>query len=818
MPSWLKISLKVLGGIVVLVLLLLVGATLYITYNKEKVLKLVNDKLNESLDGQVTIGDMSPQFFSGFPKLSLGLKNVLIRDKQFARHHHTLLDAKDFAVSVNAGALFRGTVSINHVVISNASIDLYTDSTGYSNTSVFKKPPKKKVENPSESSSSTELEKFTLNNVVFTVDDQKASKLFKFQVNSIDGRMAYPDSGWRANFHLNVMAKSMAFNTKRGSFIKDKLLEGNFAAGFNEDNGRINVAATPLNIGEVPFKINAVFETAKKPSGFSIHIAADEILWRQASALLADNIKQKLNMFNITKPIGVTAIIAGSFGGGDPYLYVTAKVRNNKVIIPGAVIDDCSFNGIFTNNYVKNKGFGDENSGISLIKMAGSYNHLPFSIDTGSILNLVKPIATGNFRSNFPVTDLNYTLGTKIARFSSGTAAINLKYKADIVDYRINKPIVAGTIGFKNANIYYIPSKLSLKNTSLSLNFIGDDLILKNIRIQSGRSVVNMEGRVNNFLNLYYNDPEKILLTWQVTSPQLYLGEFLGFLSGGNSKPAPARSNSGNVVDQLSNVLQRGRAEMHLDVINVHYNKFYATNAHADLLTSEDAVVIKNIGLKVAGGSLKASGVIKKGAALNRATLNTVVSNVNVHDFFYAFDNFGMQDFTSENLRGFLSVKSNITAGLTDKGTLAPRSINGTLDLNLKNGALLNFSPLVKVGKFAFPFRDLKNIRIPNLDGHFTVNGDMITIAPMKVSSSVLNVDVAGVYGLNKGTDIALDIPLRNPKNDTTITDKQELLKKRYRGIVIHLAAKADETGKIKIGFNRNRKKDDDDKKSKGDD
>jgi len=33
--------------------------------------------------------------------------------------------------------------------------------------------------------------------------------------------------------------------------------------------------------------------------------------------------------------------------------------------------------------------------------------------------------------------------------------------------------------------------------------------VLKNIRLQSGRSVITMEGRVDNFMNLYYTAPEK---------------------------------------------------------------------------------------------------------------------------------------------------------------------------------------------------------------------------------------------------------------------------------------------------------------------
>ncbi|OJW15177.1 AsmA-like C-terminal region-containing protein [Mucilaginibacter sp. 44-25] len=806
MPAWLKISLKIIGGVALLILLLIVGATMYISFNKTKVLKMVNEQLAKSVDGTLVIGDIKPNFFRGLPDISLTLQNVLVRDKQFEQHKHTLLNARDFNISLNTLALFKGTIDINHIAISDASIDLYTDSTGYSNTSVFKKDKKQVKDNKSESSSATQLKNFSFDNVNFTVDNRKDHKLFNFSIDDLKGKMNYPDSGWHANFHLNVLAKSMAFNTLKGSFIKNKQLEGDFDAGYNEDKGQIAVQVKPLNIGGDAFMVNALFRTKKEPTEFTINLAANSILWKHASNLLAANIQKSLNMFNLDRPIAVTAAISGSFGAGDPLLYVTAKVNNNKLTTPGGVIDSCSFNGVFTNSYIKSQPLSDANSVIKLTAFKGTYNHLPFTIDTGSVINLDKPIATGNFRSNFPAADLNWFLQDDIAKFSGGSADINLRYRADVVDYKINKPFVNGSINLRHTDLFYLPRNLKLKNTSFSLNFVKNDLILNNIHLQSGRSVVTMEGRVNNFLNLYYDSPEKILLTWQIHSPALYLGEFMGFLSERKAAPATkSRGNSGNFVDQLGNVLERGRAEMHMQVNKLYYKRFMATDAHADFLTTENGILIQNVGVKHAGGTLKMNGKVIQGDKLNRFAVNAVVSNVNMPDFFRAFNNFALKDFTADNLKGYLSAKTNISGSVTDAGNLVPRSLKGDLDLSLRDAALLNFQPLLGVGKFVFPFRDLKNIQIPKLDGHFVVNGDMITIKPLEVSSSVLNVDVAGVYGLERGTDIALDIPLRNPKDDFKITDLEERKKKRFKGIVVHIRAH-EENGKMKIGWNKNHK------------
>jgi hypothetical protein len=328
--------------------------------------------------------------------------------------------------------------------------------------------------------------------------------------------------------------------------------------------------------------------------------------------------------------------------------------------------------------------------------------------------------------------------------------------------------------------------------------------------MQNGNSIVYMEGRINNFLNLYYNAPEKILLTWQIHSPQIHLAEFLGFLNSRvDETPAKGKSSSGNLTNQLNTAFEKGKAEMHLRVDKVYYKKFLATDATADLLLGDNAIQVKNVSLKHAGGSLKMNGAITQNGSRNTFILNTKIDNVNTSNFFYSFNNFGLKDFTSENLKGFLSAQAHITGGINKEGNLVPQSLKGLATINLKNGALVNFSPIQSVGKFAFPFRDLKNITFSNLDGKFDIDGDKIKIAPMKINTSVLNMDVVGVYSLSRGTNIALDIPLRNPKGDTAIIDQTERDKKRMRGIVLHILATDAETGKIKIKWNKNHGKKD---------
>ena len=69
----------------------------------------------------------------------------------------------------------------------------------------------------------------------------------------------------------------------------------------------------------------------------------------------------------------------------------------------------------------------------------------------------------------------------------------------------------------------------------------------------------------------------------------------------------------------------------------------------------------------------------------------------------------------------------------------------------------------------------------------------------MQINSSVLNMDIDGLYSFGKGTNINISVPLRNPEKDKDINDAEELAKRRERGVVVRLQAADDDQGKVKI-------------------
>lgn len=797
--SWTRFIVKSLAALIILTISAYLCLAWYINTHKKEVLALVTTELNSGLNGTLVIGGMEATLLGGFPGISMRLENVVLRDSLYTTHKRTLLDAKEVDIAVNTLALLRGAIEIKKVTVINAQANIFTDAEGYTNTSVFKK---KEQDNggSSEEGSFPELRRLTLEDVTFTAENLKMGKLFTFKAHELDTRLTYLADGWQADITLETFAQSMAFSTRKGSFIKDKEIKGSLDITYSEKENTIQFAENELNIGGEVFDIAAKFETGDK-SGFEVNIKNKSILWLNAANLLSPNITEKLMMFDIKKPFNVTCDISGDLNEkGDPLIEVKATIENNKLDTPGGIVDNCSFIGRFTNRNEQSKGINDANSIITLTDFKGSYAEMPFAMKKASILNLEKPMMFGDFTSEFNVAKLGNIINDDLLKFTKGTASVKLDYKADIENFELAKPLVNGIIAIKGANVSYVPRNLNFSDVSVNLNFTKDNLHISSIKLKSGKSVVNMEGSIKNFLNLYYTAPEKIVLTWQMDSTELHLGEFMGFMgSRKGSQAVKTTEAKGNFTEELNTLFEKSNVDMKLRVSKVYYKNFYATNAKADILLTGKGINVNNAQLWHAGGLITLNGSLSQNGAVNKYAVNAAVGNVDVSKLFYAFDNFGMETLNNTNLKGMVTSKANINGSITDEGTLVPKSMSGNIAFGLKNGALLNFDPVKSVGKFAFPFRNMDTITFTNLNGKFDVKGEKVTIYPMQVNSSILNMDVEGIYSFGKGTAIYVDVPLRNPKRDKGITDEDELAKRRNRGIVIHLIAADDENGAVKV-------------------
>lgn len=804
MYRWLKITLKTIGIAVALLTIVWIGIAVYVSNNNKAVLNSILIQVNAKISGNVKVEAMQSNLLRSFPSIGVSLKKVSLKDSLWKQHQHQLLNAQDIDVSLNFFSLLIGKVNVRSIGINNAKIYLYTDSNGYSNTSLFSKHHTA----PSDDKDENELKIGNINfkNVELIVDNRKKLKRFHFLVDEIKGKINHNLGGWNGKVRFKTLVRSFAFNTNKGSFLQNKTLESNLYAEYNENTEFLTITPGKMWIGSYPFTVGAKISLAKNKPDFTISIQADQIMYRDISLMLAPNISTKLLKFDIDKPISVQGTIADDAlnKSTDPYIKVKIKVDKSRVNFPSGQLDDCSFTGTFNNQNQPKQMVGDENSAIRFFQLSGNYFNAPLRIDTLTILNLAQPIATGWLSSKFSLQKLNSGIANQTIYFKKGTADLKLFCSADIENFRLTKPIISGVVAIKNADIIYLPRQMKFTNSSLFFNFNQNNLNITNSRFQLGKSVLNLSGNVANFLNLYYTAPEKINANFALYSPQLNLSELIPLLASRTAYQKSKRPQNSLqlAANQLSEVVNLATINLRLDIQKAIYKRFETDQLGGNITLLKNSIHLSKVQVKHAGGTLSLNGNIKPLGNKNNFAIEAIINKVNVKSFFYGFENFGQQSITSQNLKGFLSAKVNASGSLNNQGYFISKSMFGNVIFNLDKAALTNIAALKKVQKFIFFNRDLTNIDIEKINGRLALKGDKIMIYPMQINSSVINFNIKGIYGFNNGTAIALDIPLRNPKKDENLVDEKAKKEARMKGIVLHLKAIDDGKGGVKIRWN----------------
>lgn len=799
---YLKIIMKVAGSLLVLLLIVIAGLAIYANNNKEKIFGIVLGQLKNNINGTLNVAGMESSVLRNFPNVSVRLKDVAIRDSLWQVHHNELFRAKNVFVSMNVISLIRGNTRIHKIEVENATVHMYTDDSGYSNVGIFKKDTTDK----NKEKKVPYIDNVVLSDVLFTIENKPKLKYYQFDIKKLATAFNYNDSGWAADIGINTTVRYMMFNTSRGGFLKGKQLVTKLKANYNSVTATISAPVQRFMIDKDAVDIGLMFAINQKPALFIIDIKANSINYRNVLSMLSDPITKKLGKFDFKDKIDVQAIIKGKTKYRDtPYVSITWQIKDNTFFTPGGQVTHCTLTGIFNNEREKGKGFRDDNALIELKGVKGAWNDIPFAADTLSISNIMHPVLEGRFKSNFDIVKLNAVTAGSSFHFDKGKANLNIVYKGGVFADDTTIPYIYGYLQLDGVGMTYVPRGLSFNDSKAKLRFSGADLFVDDVHLQRGATSLQMQGMLLNFMNLYYTAPEKIIWDWKIKSKNVNLNEFIPVLAARKTQTSYSDTTAaGKVAARINRFLDASSVRMNVDVDRVVYRNFKGEKLNGNVLMVGNNIDVKEFSIDHAGGKLKADVHVTQAANTNNYRLTAAIEHVDVNRFFAAFENFGQSAVTDKNVYGKLSTEVAVTGAINGDGTPVPRSINGTASFKFENGALVNFTPFKLISSIIFRNRNLDSIAFRDIDSRFSIQGDKIIIHPMYIESSALNMHVEGIYALgNTGTDLNIDMPLRNPKKDELVENDEIRHERNMKGIVLHLKAVDDEDGKLKIKWNR---------------
>jgi len=833
LKKFFRYTLWITGGLGCLLILLWLGVAAYVMLRKPVILQKARMELKNRLGGEASIGDMEVAFFHHFPSITVHLSKVTLRDSLWQEHHHDLVRAEDMYLSLSLfRSLFAGKARLGKVYVEKGSVYLFTDTTGYSNTSALSRQRSTGQED-------VQPPDFSFTDVRFVMEKQDRHKFFDLEFRRLDCSIDRNGRMLSIATDADALVRRFSFNTEKGSFIKDKTLSGHFTLQFNTGSKIMQFNKATVHIDGHPFVLTGRFFPNVKPDPFTFSVLVNDIPYRQATALLTPAIQQKLDLYDVDKPVSVQADLdAGAADDPTPLITVHMNLRDASVNTPVGRFSGANVMMSFTNEWVRHDKRRDENSAIRLLSFSGSLMNIPLHSDTAVITDLRHPMLDCDLRSSFELSRLNVLAGSKSILFRKGVCSLNINYKGPLNESNDDPPAgepsarldssavsLLGNMTVDSATVVYLPYNFQLTEGNGRIRFKDQNLVFDKLEARAGSSRIGLRGIVRNITSLIDQNPGNMhvvasggrrqldgepgahaRMDFTLNSPTLNL-EDLTPLLGRPVTGAAARAGSkplfSEVAGRLDQLLRTGAIHLQIDATELHYEHFSGVRAKAEVLFQGSEVQLKNMALTQDDGSLSMSGTFRRqsGEGGNPISFKSHIEQVDLPRLFAEFSNFGQDGLTARNLKGKLTADVAMTGLLTDKARMVRKSMKGSVRFSIKDGQLIDFEPMEKIHETVLKKRDLSEIRFGELTNQLDLDTTTLNIHRMEIQSTAFTLFVEGMYDFMRGPDFSVQVPLSNLKDHSSVIPPENKGNKSKAGLSLRLRIRRGDDGKLKISW-----------------
>ena len=790
--------------IVVGVLILFwIGMYSFFLIKKEDIRQKLSTEISNAINGEFQVRNIGMNFFNLFPNVSLTLKDVEMKDSAWSTHQQSLLKAREIFFKVNPISLISGDVTISKLLIQDAVINIFADSSGYSNEYLFRP----KASNAKSSNTGFHLEEINFKNVRIIKSDQVKNKLYDLSFKKFKAELANSGENTDLEIKLDGTIHSLAFNMAKGSYAHEKSIKGNFRATFAKDKKQLSFENIRLAIDHHPFNFSGLFDLSPLKD-FHLAIQSNRIQYQKAVSLLPQKITSKLSLYSIEHPIDLQAEIRGKMQFRSlPKVSVNANIPPTNIKSPIGDFAGMTFSGNFTNAVADSLPFTDENSMLTFTNVKGSFEGIPITSKKVTINNLGNPFIRCDIIAETDLAAFNNLLSSASFDFISGKVRAEVSYAGALLSDTSTS--MHGYMNISNGSMLYQPRQVKLDNINGRIVFDNADVFIKDLQAEAQSNKVKINAVIKNMLNMLGKDPSKLFVDADITSPSLDLYAFKTMLGTRKKRNITAKGKFERLAQKIDRFMEDCSISSRIQAGKVKYKNFEANNLQAQLSMNANKWNIQKVKLNNSDGTIDLNGTLTSLSENNNAVeIEAALSNINISKLFTAFNNFGLSSLHADNIRGILSCKTQLRATLDDESSLITSSLGGAMDLSLRNGELINFEPIQKMAVFVLKKRDFSRVEFAEIKNMFEINGQLLTINKMEIQSNILGLFVEGIYDLQgKNTDLVVQVPLKylKKREPTYVPENQGLDEKR--GISVYVRAKNGDNGEIDFKYGLFKKK-----------
>jgi len=733
-------------GIIFLILLVLIIALPFMF--KGKIMTMIKEETNKSLNAKVDFGDVSLSLIKNFPNFSITISDLsVINIKPF--EGDTLIYSKEMSAVVDVMSVISGDqVRIRKIIVDRAVINALVNEEGKANWDIAK--PSNEPQKASEPSSfKANLNYYAIKNTRIVYDDRTMPFRMVLDDMNHEGKGDFTQDLFVLSTHTEVARATMNYggvdylNKVKTKIDADLEMDMKNSKYTFKDN---KIALNDLNLG-----FSGFVSMPDTNIDMDLKFSAQQSDFKNFISLVPGVYAADFANAKASGKMSFDGWAKGRYNGKSmPGFGLKLDIDNGALKYPSLPSD---LKNVFVNLDVQNPDGNMDHTSVNLsrmhIEMAGD----PFDAK----LMLRTPISDPDFDASLK-GKIDFGSIGKIVPLEKGTtlsgvltADFSAKGKYSYVKQeKYDQFSASGSISVNGMNYTSADLKNPVQVNQLSLVFNTRNVSLTAFDMKAGNTDLQATGSLENFIP-YALKNETLKGNLKLTSKKIDLNEWMSddgkSASSGDTSAMSAPEIPGNIDFTLN-----------ASIGQLVYTNMNMLNCSGEIVLRDKSIFLNNLKMYMLDGSV---------------TVNGSYSGVKPKSPVIAFD-FNISDFdlqktastfaTVEKMapiikscQGKYSCGLKMKSDMDDKMNLVMNSLNGSGKLSTTTVTIAGSNTLEKVGD-VLKMNQLKKLNIPHVNISFMFSNGRLNVQPFDIELAGIKTTISGSNGFDQSLDYTMNM------------------------------------------------------------
>lgn len=737
--------------------------------NREKLKRLVVDKLNSQLTVRVDVQEISLSFFAQFPLISLDFKQVRIGESDHSKKN--LLTANHVYISFNLYDILLKRYAIRKIELDSGTCKLRLDKKGNANFDIWNTKSDSAQETTLFSLKSIQVKRFTL-----YYDDHRNKQSYAAQIHDLTASLNRMQQG----MDLKGMGSLLVHTCRIGdiNLIRNQDVITDFSITFDDKKHELLIHPSQIQISKVKLLAQGSVNMAHQTS-IQMEINARSGSLEEWLSLLPPNVSAPLHSYHAKGMVAFNIRANGKIGKNQsPGIDADFRIDQGSFTEKntGTSLSQINCSGKFSNGKNRNA----RTSSIDLNAFSMQLNQGRIS-GNARIQNLFNPQITCAIEGSMPLEALQQFIPSGIITQIKGTVDGKVELSGPVRDLSSKSGIRHVSNGWisLHATDIMLQNMQTIQSLKLGLRLQNDQASIEILQLQSSDADVTVEGHFSQiFSSVFHNRPLEANLKLKSSSIDV---------------PLFAALFSSHSVDTTAFTLPRKlNLNLGIQADKLKFNAFVASQVSGSITYQSGQLGLQQLKCSTMNGNIQLDGnAIQTNDGHFMVDIKSDMSQINLKSLFKSCAEFGQTEITSEHIDGTLHAKISLIGVWNNRFECLTDKLYAESDIRIRNGELNRYKPLESLSKYA-NIEDLRNLRFNDLSNHILIQNRTITIPEMEITNNALNLSASGTHTFDQMVDYRFKIRLKEllSKKRTSAENEFGEVDETGKGLYLYLSMK----------------------------